>query len=80
MSDAPATPHRIVNPETVAKPIGYANGVLAAPGRTLFLSGDLSQLDELGEGGLVPPERIVAKPIALNELEARILAVIGRRG
>ncbi len=33
--------HRIVNPASLAKPVGYAHGVLAAPGRTLFLGGQV---------------------------------------
>lgn len=35
------TPHRAVNPASLAKPIGYAHGVLAAPGRTLYLGGQV---------------------------------------
>lgn len=46
--------------------------------RTLVWSGDLSQLEELGDAGAIPPERIMAKPIGLQDLEARILAVTGR--
>ena len=33
--------HRIINPASLAKPVGYAHGVLAAPGRTLFLGGQV---------------------------------------
>ncbi len=33
--------HRIVNPTALAKPVGYAHGVLAAPGRTLYLGGQV---------------------------------------
>jgi hypothetical protein len=43
----------------------------------VFLSGDLTQLTELGEDHGVPPERILAKPIDLSELESRILRVVG---
>jgi CheY-like chemotaxis protein len=45
--------------------------------RVVFLSGDLTQLTELGQGHGVPPERILAKPIDLSELESRILGVVG---
>jgi signal transduction histidine kinase/CheY-like chemotaxis protein len=45
---------------------------------TLVLSGDVSQLDELGGVGALPPDRIVAKPIALSDLETRIMGVVGR--
>jgi len=37
----PPPPHRIVNPAGLAKPVGYAHGVLAAPGRLLFLGGQV---------------------------------------
>jgi len=47
--------------------------------RVLILSGDLSQLDELGEGHTLPADRIVAKPVSLADLESRMLAVTGRR-
>jgi enamine deaminase RidA (YjgF/YER057c/UK114 family) len=33
------TPHRIVNPETLEPPIGYSHAVVAASGRTAYLSG-----------------------------------------
>jgi CheY-like chemotaxis protein len=45
--------------------------------RVVFLSGDLTQLAELGQDHGVPPERILAKPIDLAELESRILRVVG---
>lgn len=34
-----ASPHRIVNPETLEPPIGYSHAVVAAPGRTIYLAG-----------------------------------------
>lgn len=34
-------PHLVVAPPSLAKPIGYAHGVLASPGRTLFLGGQV---------------------------------------
>ena len=41
-ADAPkATPHRAINPDALAKPVGYAHAVLAAPGRTLYLGGQV---------------------------------------
>ena len=33
------TPHEILNPETLAKPIGFSHAVIAAPGRTVYLGG-----------------------------------------
>lgn len=35
------TPHRIVNPETLAPPEGFAHAVVAAPGRTVYLGGQI---------------------------------------
>jgi enamine deaminase RidA (YjgF/YER057c/UK114 family) len=34
-------PHRVVEPKALARPSGYAHGVVAAPGRTLFLAGQV---------------------------------------
>jgi enamine deaminase RidA (YjgF/YER057c/UK114 family) len=33
------TPHRIVNPPSLAEPVGFAHAVVAAPGRTIWLGG-----------------------------------------
>jgi enamine deaminase RidA (YjgF/YER057c/UK114 family) len=35
------TPHRVVNPETLAPPKGFAHAVVAAPGRTVYLGGQI---------------------------------------
>jgi enamine deaminase RidA (YjgF/YER057c/UK114 family) len=37
------SPHRIVNPEGMAPPVGFAHAVLAAPGRTVYLGGQAAQ-------------------------------------
>ena len=37
---SPATPHRVLQPEGWAKPIGYSNGI-EARGRTLFVGGQI---------------------------------------
>jgi len=37
----PEPPHRRIDPPELAKPVGYAHGVLAAPGRTLYLAGQV---------------------------------------
>ena len=39
--EGPLTPHRIVNPETLAPPQGFAHAVVAAPGRTVYLGGQI---------------------------------------
>lgn len=33
------TPHRIVNPELLPKPVGFTHAMVAAPGRTVYLGG-----------------------------------------
>ncbi len=33
------TSHRIVNPESLPKPIGFSHAIVAAPGRTVYLGG-----------------------------------------
>jgi enamine deaminase RidA (YjgF/YER057c/UK114 family) len=38
-----ATPHRIVNPEGLAPPVGFAHAVVAAPGRSVYLGGQAAQ-------------------------------------
>jgi enamine deaminase RidA (YjgF/YER057c/UK114 family) len=37
------SPHRIVNPEGLAPPVGFAHAVVAAPGRTIYLGGQAAQ-------------------------------------
>ena len=41
-ADAP-TPHRVLNPEGLAPPVGFAHAVVAAPGRTVYLGGQAAQ-------------------------------------
>ncbi len=36
------TPHRIVNPDGLAAPVGFAHAVVAAPGRLVFLGGQVA--------------------------------------
>lgn len=45
--------------------------------RVIFLSGDLSQLAELGGDDRFPSDRVLAKPIDLAELELRVRGVGG---
>ena len=33
------TPHEILNPESLAPPVGFAHAVVAGPGRTVYLGG-----------------------------------------
>jgi signal transduction histidine kinase len=46
-------------------------------GRTLFLSGDLAQLEEAAV--VVPRDQVLAKPVPLGELEARLVELIRSR-
>lgn len=39
----PATPHRLVNPETLPPPTGYSNAVVAAAGTVVSLGGQTGQ-------------------------------------
>lgn len=39
VSDSPATPHRLVNPEGWPRPSGYSEVVSAAPGRLVTVAG-----------------------------------------
>lgn len=48
--EGPVTPHRIVNPETLAPPAGFAHAVVAAPGRTVYLGG------QIGTGATMPAQ------------------------
>ncbi len=43
--------------------------------RVVFLSGDLSHLSTGGEGA-IPPDRVLIKPVSLEEVESRLLQVV----
>lgn len=49
------TPHQVVNPETLPRPVGYAHAVVAAPGRTVYLGGQAA----LAADGSVLGEELV---------------------
>ena len=42
-AERPPTPHRVVNPEGLAPPVGFAHAVVAAPGSTVYLGGQAAQ-------------------------------------
>ena len=44
------TPHEIVNPPTMADPVGFSHAVVAAPGRTVYIGG---QAGHDGSGTIV---------------------------
>lgn len=64
------TPHRVVNPENLAPPVGYAHAVVAAPGRLVFLGGQTAQDAEgvvRGDGVVEQFERAAANVVAALE-------------
>jgi enamine deaminase RidA (YjgF/YER057c/UK114 family) len=49
--------HEIVNPDTLAKPVGFAHAVVAAGGRTVYLGGQTAQ----GPDGAIVGSTMVAQ-------------------
>jgi enamine deaminase RidA (YjgF/YER057c/UK114 family) len=43
MGGAVTTPHAIINPDSMAKPVGYAHAVVSTAGRTVYLGGQTAQ-------------------------------------
>ncbi|MDA0564486.1 RidA family protein [Streptomonospora sp. S1-112] len=70
-----ADAHRIVNPLTLAQPVGFAHAVVAAPGRTVYLGGQTAQrLD-----GVIPEAGLVEQfDLALENVVKALAAVGGR--
>ena len=67
--------HRIVTAPTLAEPIGYAHAVVAAPGRTVYLGGQVAQ----GPDGEIHGETIVEQfELAAANLVAALEAAGGR--
>lgn len=54
------TGHRIVNPPELPEPVGYAHAVAAAPGRTIYLGGQVGEGATLFEQFDSAAGRIVA--------------------
>ena len=70
----PEPPQRRIDPPSLAKPLGYAHGVLAAPGRTLYLAG---QVGWDAKGQFPIPDGLVAQTEkALSNL-IEVLAAAG---
>ena len=63
----------VVNPETLATPRGYSNGVALGPGRTLFVAGQI---------GWDASERLVSNELTGQFAQAldNVLAVVGAAG
>ena len=62
--EGPVTPHRIVNPDTLAPPAGFAHAVVAAPGRTVYLGG------QIGEGTTMSEQFAAAATNVVTALRA----------
>jgi enamine deaminase RidA (YjgF/YER057c/UK114 family) len=63
-----STPHRIVNPETLPAPKGFAHAVVAAQGRTVYLGGQTAQRPDGNIGGTTIVEQY--DQAAANVVEA----------
>jgi enamine deaminase RidA (YjgF/YER057c/UK114 family) len=71
----PGGPHRIVNPAGLAPPVGFAHAVVAAPGRTVFLSGQAAH----GADGALRGSTITEQfDTALANLVAALVGAGGR--
>ena len=68
------TPHRVVNPEGLAPPAGFAHAVVAAPGRTVYLGGQAAQ----GPDGRIVGSTLVEQfDVAAANLVAALAAAGG---
>jgi enamine deaminase RidA (YjgF/YER057c/UK114 family) len=65
----------IINPPTLARPIGFSHGILVKGGRLLFLAG---QTGSYAEGQIISPGDVVAQyEQALRNLQAVVEAAGG---
>ena len=71
---APGSPHRIVNPEGLTRPVGFAHAVVAAPGRTVYLGGQPAQGPDGAIVGLTLAEQF---EVAAGNLVAALAAAGG---
>ncbi len=62
--EGPLTPHRVVNPETLPAPAGFAHAVVAASGRTVYLGG------QIGAGATVAEQFAAAAGAVVTALRA----------
>lgn len=70
-----SSPHEIVNAQGLAPPVGFAHAVVAAPGRTVFLGGQIGA----GPDGRVAPAGVAEQlDLALANLVAALAAAGGR--
>jgi enamine deaminase RidA (YjgF/YER057c/UK114 family) len=67
--------HEIVNPPELAKPVGFAHAVVAAPGRTVYLGGQTAQ----NPSGAIVGDTIVTQfDVAAGNVVAALAAAGGR--
>ncbi|MBB6172290.1 enamine deaminase RidA (YjgF/YER057c/UK114 family) [Nocardiopsis mwathae] len=76
-ADGAGTPHRIVDPPTLAPPVGFAHAVVAAPGRTVHLGGQTAQGPD---GAIVGPGLVEQFDLALANLLEALHAAGGTAG
>ena len=68
------TTHRVVNPEGLAPPVGFAHAVVAAPGRTVHLGGQAAQAPD----GVIAGATLVEQfEVAAGNLVAALAAAGG---
>ena len=67
------TDKTVLNPPTLAKPSGYANGILTQGGRLLFLAGQTA-MDSMGEIVAPPPDIVPQFRQVLSNLRAVVEA------
>lgn len=73
--DGPVSEHRIVTAPGLAEPVGYAHAVVAAPGRTVYLGGQVAQ----GRDGVVRGDSVAEQfDLAAGNLLAALAAAGGR--
>lgn len=67
--------HEIVNPAALAKPVGFAHAVVAAPGRTVYLGGQTAQ----DPGGAIVGDTVAAQfDVAAGNVVTALAATGGR--
>jgi enamine deaminase RidA (YjgF/YER057c/UK114 family) len=71
----PPSPHEIINPPSLAPPVGFAHAVAAAPGRTVYLAG---QVGTDREGRITVTGVAGQLDLALANLLAALAAADGR--
>lgn len=67
------TPHRIVNPDTLAAPKGFAHAVVPAPGRTVYLAGQAAH----DRNGVVRGRTVVEQ---VDQAAANVVAALDAAG